>query len=309
MAKVYPSFLNPIKYHPLNPVELPQYISRHIEKYPFIQTIEEWEQEVDYPQLWHKSDTISQQLASEYGPITMQVIDSKGRVKITESFNQVLQDAANPALRIWENDTDLSDLPKGWYFIKLTLGNTEPTILISEPQFVCDRIENSVLLEYYHNEYYQGIYFQTGIRLKQRVLGKVKLKSPASTDTIYIDQILNQTLIDSKPFELYNFSVGGSYGIPDYLIKRLNRVFGCSYTSIDGVQYTKNEGAKWEEKSIQDYPMRGWSIELRETLGGRSGVVYENDALQQRRVSIIATLDTEGFAAGGDQEIQIEDFN
>lgn len=308
MAKLYIPFINPIKYHELAPAQLPQYLSKSIERYPYLETIEEWEENISYPQLFQQSDTINQQLVTSYGPVNQKIIDADGRIYLNESFNQVIQNQQDTSEWVYENETALIALPKGYYFIKLTIGTTSPTILVSEPVFICTKIPYSVLLEYKHREYYGDVFFQTGISFSLRVLGKIKLKTPASKDTIYEDQPLNETLIWSYPYDVYDFLVGGSWGIPDYLIKRLNRVFGCSILSIDGTLYTKNEGAKWEDKSFDGYPLRGWTIELRETLGGRGSQVYENNALQERRVSIIATINTDGFAAGGGSELPLEDF-
>lgn len=295
MSKLFIPLLNPIKYHEVTPVQLPQYLSKSIEKYPFIETIEEWEQEVDYPQLWQKTDAITQQLLSGYGPVNMQIIDADNVVKIATNFTQRLQNKQDASQWVYENTTILNSLPKGYYFIKLSVGSSSPTFLISEPQLVCDKIPDSVYLEYHHRSFYGDVFFETGLVFSSRVLGKIKLSNPASKDTIYEDQPLNETLIWSYPYEVYDFLVGGSYGIPDYLIKRLNRVFGCSSTLIDGTAYTKSEGAKWERKSFDDYPLSGWTLELRQAIN-RASQVYENGTMQARQVSVVAAIDTKGFA-------------
>jgi hypothetical protein len=74
------------------------------------------------------------------------------------------------------------------------------------------------------------------------------------------------------------------------------------------VQYTKNEGAKWEEKAFDDYPLKGYQLEVRETLG-RASQVYENGDLQVQSVSFFATIDMDGIASGGSSELPVNDFN
>lgn len=308
MANVIIPYLNPLKYQEIAPQNLPQYISKSMEKYPYAETIQEWETKIDYPHLFQTTDTVSQQISSDVGPLIMQLIDDSGYVKLTTSFAQKLRNKQNSSEWVYENQTSLAGLPTGYYFAKLIVGTSLPTIHVSEPIFICDNIPNSVYLEYKHRSFYGGVLFETGITFSIRVLGLVKLKSPASNDTIYEDQPLNETLIWSYPFELYTFFVGGSWGIPDYLIKRLNRIFGCSFTSIDGIQYTKSDGAKWEGREFENYPLRGWSIELRESLY-KAAQSYQSGTLQTGRTTITASLDTDGFGAGGGGIIQISDVN
>lgn len=308
MSLLFRPFLTPVKYHELTPVELPQYISKQMEKYPFIDTIEEWEEMVDYPQLWQTSDSVNHQFTSGFGPITFKIIDKYGRVVVNTNFQQKLQHKYQPDMWVYEHEQLLTGL-HGTYFFRLEVGSTSPTILISEPQYICTTIPNSVLLEYRHRSFYGDVFFETGIEFSVRVLGKVIYDSPGSDDTIFFDQRRKPLLITSVPYDTWKFLVGGSYGIPDYLIRRIARAFNCSFKSIDGIQYEKSaEGQKWEKNEFDDYPMRGWSIDIIETLD-RDSVVSENGALQERAVTVVATINTDGFAAGttGGEE-QVKDF-
>ncbi len=114
-----------------------------------------------------------------------------------------------------------------------------------------------IILYFWKNEnyrYYNDIIFETGFPPSLRVLGKIKYKSPASRDTIYEDQVLNQSILNSVPFRIWELTIGGSSGIPDYLIDKVNRILGCSNLLIDGRLFTKSEGAKLEERALEDYP-------------------------------------------------------
>lgn len=296
MSTILLPYINPIKYHEVSPLEIPQYVSRHQDKYRFADTIPEWKEQIDYALPVHNTDRIPEQLTSDLGPVNLDILNAKGQTVYQDGFVQVLQDLNSPGRWVYEHDLDLSGLglPEGIYYRKITAGTTSPTVLISEPLCICTRIENSLLLEYKHRTFYGDVFFETGYFPSIRVLGSLNLKSPASKDTLYEDQQLNETLLWSYPYDVWELIIGGAPGIPDYLIRKLNRIFGCSTLLIDGVAFAKNEGAKWEEKALENYPMRGWSIELREVLS-RSSQVYENGAIQQKQFSIIAALDTKGF--------------
>lgn len=294
--KLFIPYLNPVKYHPVAPQQLPQYMSRHIERYAFKDTVPEWEEQLDYPQLFQTTDRIVQQVISEIGGVQIQLLDNRGEVIYTDTFEQKLQVLNNPGQWVYEHDMNLPglNLADGFYFLKLSAGSGSPTVLISEPIQICSFLPDTLYLEYYHRSYYGTTYFETGIHFFMRIPARIKLKSVQSNDTIYEDQPLNETLVWSYPYHIEGLAVGGSYGIPDYLIKRLNWIFGCSFTSLDGIQYTKNEGAKWEERAFENYPLRGWFLEVRESLS-RSAQVYDESGMQDRRFSIVAALDTKGF--------------
>ena len=128
-----------------------------------------------------------------------------------------------------------------------------------------------------------------------------------SKESFFEDEPLNPSIEDYKPYDVYELVVGGPTGIPDWLAKRLNRIIGCSTLKIDVRQYVKAEGAKWEPASEQNYPMRSWSIELREAINS-SSAIHEEDAIVHGNIHIIATVNSKGFglndAGGSEQQIQ-----
>jgi hypothetical protein len=82
--------------------------------------------------------------------------------------------------------------------------------------------------------------------------------------------------------------------VPPYLIDKLSRIFGCDTLTIDGRDFTKNEGANWEPVELEGYPMAGWSIELREKLN-RDITIYENDQEIISDNAMMSVIDTKGF--------------
>jgi hypothetical protein len=272
-------YLNPVKYHKLTPDEVPQYVSRHFERWREANTIRAWFEQVEYAQIWQKTDVIKQQILSDFeitDEVYLQLIEADrdndpGTLILSTTFSPVLQNVDNPGEWVYEKALNLSNLqstyllpvdpPDGLYFLKIVIG---AAVFISEPQLICESIENSLLLEYKHREYKGLVFFETGILFQQRVLGTLRYKNPAAKDTLYEDQELDETLLSSEAFDVYELIIGGSWGIPDYLVKRLNRIFSLSYKAIDGTQYEKNEGARFELKEIDGYPLKGLRIELRE---------------------------------------------
>jgi hypothetical protein len=122
--------------------------------------------------------------------------------------------------------------------------------------------------------------------------GKLK---PGSRDTIWEDQPLNQTIIDSKNYRVWPYYFGGSFGIPDWILDKLSLIFGLDSTQVDGVFMTKAESnQEFEEKSFENYPLRGFVYPLRETYN-RSSKAYDPNVNTNRKLILIGNIDTKLF--------------
>jgi hypothetical protein len=291
---LYVPYLIPVKFHELDPLEVAQYNSKFMDAVEYIETVESWKEMQPYYQPWQQSDTIKLQVMSNYAPISIKLIGENDSEVHQDNMVQVKENAHDPGMFIYELSIALSTIDEGWYYLKLECGNPVALTLVSEPLCIKETHSNSLLLTYAHPSYYGDVVFETGYDPEMRVNGKVTFKSPASKDTFFEDQVLNMTLLNSVPFRIYDLILGDSYGIPDYLIDKLNRILGCSDLIIDGIAFTKNEGAKLEDKEVEDYPLRGWTIELREKLN-RHSRYYQNEQAQDRIAAVVLNVDSKGF--------------
>jgi hypothetical protein len=267
--KFIQSLLNPVKFILYTPDTDSEYLSRHMDDFFYYETIKPWQQRKSYYQPWMNVDTISLQFQSELNPVKISLIDIDERVYHSVNMTMGAYVFDNPNLHIYEISLPLTSYDPGLYFLKIEAGpltdGAYPVTLISEPLEIAAVHKHTVLLEYQHYEYYNDIAFETGFAPELRVRATLKYKNPTSKDTLFEDQPLNLKMLQSKPFRIWELKIGGATGIPDYLADALNRILGCSSILIDGKPYTKSEGAKMEESTQSNYPMRGWSVELRET--------------------------------------------
>lgn len=304
--KLYISNLNPVKFHENSPVSLPQYLSKFFDEYSYLETIEAWEQYQPFCQPWQTTDSIKIQVQSNYAPLSIQVINSRGRVFDTISLSQIAQNELEPGMFIYECTISLTGYEDGQYFLKMLCGSGPLQTLISEPLFIAESHENSILLQYKSTGYYGEIIHDTTYYPSIRVLGKIKFKQPASKDTYYEDQVLNMTLLNSSPYRIWELILSSSFGIPNYLIDKLNWILGCKTIYIDGRQFAKNEGAKLEEKAIDDCPLRGWTIEMRESRNiGRKN--FDNDGINYGPDSFVVSVDSKGFSINEEGQENILD--
>lgn len=296
------SFLNPIRYYQVNPAAQADYMSRHMDDFPFEQTILPWQEQTKFYQCWQLTDAIRQQFTSSVAPITLSILSDDGHTVFTDNFVQRQQNFYEPGTYLYEHSLDLSFFQEGVYFIQIKVGNLT---LLSEPQIFLQKIESSLLVEYKHSKYISGIVFESGFSPSLRIPAVLQYKNPASKRTQYEDQILNMTLLDSKHYRIWTLHIGISVGVPDYFIDLISQILECSTVAIDGRLFTPADGAKLEPSEEENYPMRGWSIELREH-SNQSGKVYE-DITPLREHYIISVVDSKGFGLTNGSDLAIKD--
>jgi hypothetical protein len=268
-SKFIQSFLNPLKFIPYSATNTPKYLSKHMDDFFYYETIRPWQQRRQYYQPWMNTDRISLQFQSNLDPVKVSLIDVDERVYNSTTFSQLLYSFDDPTMFLYEGGIDLNPYGAGLYFVKVECGVIDsdgnfPLTLISEPIEIASVHKDSLLLEYSHYEFYNDIVFETGFAPEIRIRATLRLKSLSSKDTFFEDQPLNMTMLQSRPYRIFQLLIGGAKGIPDYLADMLNRIFGCSNLLIDGKPFTKSDGAKMEDNSQDNYPMRGWAIDLRE---------------------------------------------
>lgn len=292
-------FINPIKYTQIAYDQLPQYLSKHMDDYPYLDAIRSYEQAVNYWQVWGNVDSVRQQLYSNIGPVNMSVIDCQGNVLITSAWQQKQEDANNPTLFLRESDLDLSPFDPGVYFYQLDFGGQY--LLISEPQIISENLDGTLLIEYSNSTFYENMIFEDGFSPNLRIAGQLKFKEPGSKRLIYEDDPLNAEVLNAKNFRLWTLLIFGETGGPDYMIDKVNRILGCNNLRIDGRYFTVDPGGKLEQEGLDGYPMRGWRIDLREKLN-RASKYFSTDVNVNNPVIMLANVDSKGFIkddAGG----------
>jgi hypothetical protein len=290
MNRLTQSKLNPVKFVEVSPSQAAQFHSKNMDEWAYVDTIEFWMEQRSFFQQWQKNDTISIQFQSNYGPITISVIDENETV-FTSFLLAQLQTDPTTGLSIQQGSFSPASLSEGVYFLKATATGLA---LISEPLDIRTTHEDTLLLTYASDEFYEDIIFKnTSFAPTLRTPGKLRYKQPASKSTQYEDQRLNMKVLDKVPYRIIELIIGGPEGVPDYFIDKIDRILGCSTLSIDGYGYAQVDG-KWEEVAEENYPMRGWRTDLREALN-RASVIYDNDEVVTGVAVVVANVNSKGF--------------
>lgn len=298
-------YLNSVKFQELNHAQAAQYLSKFMDDYGFRETIYDYEEKVCFFQRWGLNDAIRLQFKANYQPITLRIYKADGEFVQDHVLEQRQQDEFNPGTYIYQSDYDTAPLTPGYYMFQLEFGAPASNVLVSEPQFIQDDADllDTLYIEYSNYEKKGGLYFQSPFSPCIRIPGRLKYKEPGSKDSWFEDEALNPTMNQSLPFDVHTLFLGGPEGVPPWLIQKVARIIKCSDVKIDGRFWTVAvEGQTFQHEEVEFYPMKGWSVDLRQKLN-KDGTDYVNTVEQIGMNSIIAVTDRKGFGfddAGGD---------
>lgn len=88
---------------------------------------------------------------------------------------------------------------------------------------------------------------------------------PANEAERYDDQLLSHTTLSGTPFRVFKLFIGDDYGVPNYVIDKINRYLLTDQVYLDGKEFTVNGKAKMEIQRNKFYSFVGADIELRES--------------------------------------------
>lgn len=277
-----PDFANDVRYN-----------SKDFDDFDFPETILPWEQLTSFCQPWQLNDTIQLQLQSNVGPVNFIIKDClNDQVLDTILFDTIAESENEPGMFIREVTVPLAGYPEGCYYVELDFGGVF-TLRSGELNFSVLH-ENSLLAEYKHFENREDLIFETGFFPSVRFFATKRFVGPKQKAVVYEDQVLNMSALHSQKYRVWNLVIGESYGIPDYFADMIGGIIGCSDFRIDGKNYTVDKDAEFEPNGEDYYPMRGWSVQLREryTRGSRT---YENDEPIDGQIAVMVSVDSKGF--------------
>ena len=277
-----------------------RYNSKDFDDYDFTDTILPFEQMTSYCQPWQLNDTINLQLLSNLS-VNFVLKDCRTDAVIdTIPFDSVLESAEEPGLFIREVSVPLSGYDEGCYYVELDFGGVFS--LRSGDLNFAELHEGTLLVEYKHFENREDLFFETGFFPSVRIYATNRFDRPSQKATVYEDQVLNLSALRAVKYRLWNLVIGGSYGIPDYLADMIGGIIGMSDFRLDGKNYTVADGEEMEPNGIDLYPMRGWTVKLRERYT-RGGKIFENDIPVEGNIIVMSNVDMKGFNMEGSQVI------
>lgn len=266
----------PIKWVEVDPVDIPQYISKSMDDYVFSEQLAEFPylEQVPYAQKWQKNDTIKEQNESNYDPIDISLIDENGVAVVTVIAQNLLLNKYQPGMYVYEWTMALVDVTEGCYFLKKECGDPVLKTLISEPQIIKSVHPGTQLYEYRNSRFHGDVVFETGIKFGFRVESAMPPGGllPGGIRNVYEDEKLNPFVTQAKPFDENTVTIGPPEGVPDWVVQKMNWIWSCNDVRIDGVSFAMS-GTDFEYNEEDNYPMRGIKIKVREGINRGSKIV------------------------------------
>lgn len=292
--QIYIPILLPDRFVEIDPVQLPQYLTKHFDDYWDSEQRQSFETPVFYKAKWQTSDTIYYQFESNFAAINLKLIDCDQNVIIDQNSVQVRANINMPGFYVYENTLSMASVPPGTYWRKLTLGDGTTT-MISEPMEVAETWPGTILYEYKNSTFHGDVIFETGIQFGIRVEAFITRLDPANLRTAFRDQKQNPTILKSVPYREWKNIIGKKSpngqvsGVPDWVIDKLNWVWSCDSVSLDGKSFAVADGANFEEQEVDKvYPFRSWVLKIQEGFNQYSKIV--NPVIDPNKRLIVAGM-------------------
>lgn len=278
--QIYIPKLNPVEFSPKYPTVFPQYDSKDLGDFPFSERINVWQEKVYYKQKVKTSDTHFFQFESNFSPIQLDLYNVLYKDPVvTVVMAQVGTNPRMPGWYIYQAAISYAGLEDGCYYIELSPGTNPADQQVGEPMSVQAKTdEATIYYEYKHSHFHGDVIFETGIQFSFRVEGARGKLYPVSDDTFYRDQKLNPFQLSSKPHGSFDLSMGGSFGIPDWVVQRINWIWSCDSVMINGKSFAKDTGSNNGSQGIQineqeDYPLYGLTMLVAEGINRASKII------------------------------------
>lgn len=289
---VYPE-ANPVQ---MVPVGTPQYYQYNNDW--FVNQIRSYEQPTQYFQKWVSGATVYLQFHSNISPVQVQVLTCDGKAILTLAPTAKTINIFEAGFTTYETSFTVP-VVNGTWFILLTAGSGDAAMsFISEPQIiVTNKRDISNLLYFnYWNSYNDGdvLFKTTGIRFGKYIEARIGRYIPKTQSTVWENQPKNLQVVGSVPYKNFNFSLGGSFGVPDYEMIKVNAIFGFTNVLLNGQQFTKEQSEEWQPTEVDNYPLAGHATVIRLTKNLRS-LVAENNISPAESLLITYDLNTELF--------------
>ena len=290
------SHLNPQEFSPKYPTVFPQYGSKDLGDYLFHQRIQRWQEKIYYKQKVQTSDTFFYQFESNFSPIQIDLFNVLyDDPQVTIVLNQVGVNPQIPGLYIYQGAIQFAGLPEGCYYTELSPGTDPADKEVSEPiELKVTSDEPTIYHEFKHSHFHGDVIFETGIQFAFRVEASRGKLYPVSDDTFYRDQKLSPYQTSSKPYESYDLKYGGSAGIPDWVVRKVNWIWSCDTVMLNGKSFAKDPGTNNSSQGIQineedDYPLYGLSMLITPGINRASKIINPSVDPNKRLMAVLIT--------------------
>lgn len=216
-----------------------------------------------YFQKWQQSDTLRQQILSDYVPTDLLIRDFRtNKIVSTSVWQEQPTIVIGQTFKVYEISF-LMNFPEGKYYAEFSYNDgliNHP--MLSEPLHIKQTWENTLLIKYKNSVNDKDVIFDTGIEFQFRVEGAVKYDAPGNSRNVYDDQDINPTLLSATPFRKFKLFIGFKYGVPFWVQDKVNIIISINQVRYNNVFYQTPADSEWEAEKDDTNAFIGSSISL-----------------------------------------------
>lgn len=264
----------------------PSYNNKQIDDDFYIKTLKDYQEKIDYCQIYQQSDTILLQFYSSVGTLSTfqyaRFLDAKGNVFTQKTVTVALESGTYYGMYLYTVRIKLYDMPEGKYFLQLIHDNVSTSeTAIFEPIDIKKYHTNSMRIEYYNTYNTQSFIFIDSSYVPQiRIKADLTVTTGSSFKT-YEDQGYNVESISGTPFREYELNMGiKSKGLPVWMIDKLERITLLNTNKYDGQLLTRAEGSKIDPKNFDMVnPLTQYTLNLRDKINPSTLVINNTNLI------------------------------
>jgi hypothetical protein len=262
-------FICPVHFVPLAYTKDPRYNTYTMDQDWFKNRVTDWIDSNDYFAPWQTNDIISLQCQTAgLSPVTAQFVDCNGR-NVGSPID--IPSMSDPAIlspqTLFQGAIPLNTYAEGKYYILYTMGvGGAMASFISEGIWIKSYWPKSQLVEYSNTRNKLATVFTSGYKPSIRMLSQISRFTPKSKFTEYIDEPQDVTLLNAIPYDTWKWTIGFDTGIPDYMMRKIDRIMLLDTTLIDGDQYSRDGNANVEKQNFPGQPKEYLMLDIRKAL-------------------------------------------
>jgi hypothetical protein len=265
-------YVNPVHFVPLNYQKAANINTMTMDETWFKNRITHWIDSNDFYAPWQTNDTIVLQCQSNgLAPVTAQLMTLVNGIPTNVGSSIPFTNVTDPAVqnpqKLYQASIPLTGLPEAIYYILWTMGTGGGMAsFISEGLYVKTLWDNSLWFQYTNSFNKLGSVFSSGWNPGMRILGRIGWYTPDAKFVDYVNQPQDITLLNAIPYDTWKLEIGFDSGIPDYMMRKMDRIMLLDTVMIEGNQYSRNENAKWTPKTFEGEPKQYLTIDIRKAV-------------------------------------------
>lgn len=244
----------PVHFIPLNYTKDPRYNSYTMDEDWFKNRIQTYVDKNNYFAPWQLNDFIELQFQSKgLSGATIQILNERGtKIGAPITVPQVTDPVIIAPQLLYQLTIALNTFTEGKYYMLLTVGAGQgASTWISEGLWMKTKWLKTKLFEYVNTTNKQSIVFTNGYQPNMRLHSDIIKYKPNSKFTTFADEPQDIDLLNAIPYDTWTLQLGFDSGIPDYMMRKIDRIMLLDTVLIDGNQYSRDADAQPE---IQNFP-------------------------------------------------------